>query len=240
MATELTEYGIDFSFAPVLDVECGISKVIGDRAFGDDPKTVAALAGAFFAGMQDAGMAGVGKHFPGHGSVKADSHTACPIDPRTRPEIQSRDLIPFKRLIDQGLQGIMTAHVCYPACDSDVAGYSNFWIRDMLRGELGFDGAVFSDDLSMAGAGVAGELPSRALRALSAGCDMVLLCNVGERVETSLDAIANCSDPDRARRLNAMRARAQTPRGALCDNQQWHEAMTAITALNQRYADEHA
>lgn len=191
MAAELRALEIDFSFAPVLDVESGISQVIGDRSFGYDTQTTTVLAKAFAAGMRDAGMAAVGKHFPGHGAVAADSHLELPVDPRPLAEIEARDLPPFRELINEDIEAIMPAHVVFSACDPNPAGFSPFWIGDVLRQRLGFDGAVFSDDLTMAGAAIAGDYPRRARLALAAGCDMVLVCNAPDGAAAVLDALAN-------------------------------------------------
>ncbi|MGY6213841.1 beta-N-acetylhexosaminidase [Methylolobus aquaticus] len=233
MASELRAADVDFSFAPVLDVECGISQVIGDRAFSNQPGEAAALAAAFFRGMQRAGMAAVGKHFPGHGGVSADSHLALPIDHRAWGEIDERDLIPFRALIEIGIQGIMPAHVLFPACDASPAGFSRFWIEEVLRHRLGFTGAVFSDDLSMVGAQVAGTLCERARAALDAGCDMVLVCNVSEAVEPVLDALADDDPPERQRRLEAMRGRFPVVRTELAESTEWREATTALRRLDK-------
>ncbi|MEO8132535.1 MAG: beta-N-acetylhexosaminidase [Betaproteobacteria bacterium] len=177
MAAELTSHGIDFSFAPVLDLDHGGSSVIGDRAFHRDPVAVADLATALIEGMRELGMASVGKHFPGHGFVRADSHTETPVDDRPFAAIEADDLIPFARLVKAGVDALMPAHVIYPAVDGQPAGYSTVWLREILRGGLGFDGMIFSDDLGMAGAHGAGDMLARADLALAAGCDMVLVCN---------------------------------------------------------------
>ena len=176
MAVELLAVGVDFSFAPVLDVDDNFCKVIADRSFSSDPDEVSALAGAFMRGMNDAGMATTGKHFPGHGSVAGDSHAVSPTDNRTLDEIHSKDLIPFKALLPS-LNAVMPAHIIFPQLDSLPVGFSPYWLQTQLRNELHFDGVIFSDDLTMEGAAVAGNYGERAIAALSAGCDMVLVCN---------------------------------------------------------------
>jgi len=175
MADELRAYDIDISFAPVLDLDFGNSSVIGDRSFNADPRAVTDLAGAFIDGMARAGMAATGKHFPGHGHVAADSHLELPEDPRTWEQLQD-DLVPFKALAPR-LDGIMPAHVRYQAVDDEPAGFSRHWLGKVLRGDCGYRGVIFSDDLGMAGAAGAGDFAQRAQAALGAGCDMVLVCN---------------------------------------------------------------
>ena len=188
MAWEVLAMGIDFSFAPVLDLNSWRSFVFGLRAFGADVESVTQLAGAFLQGMQAAGMPGVGKHFPGHGWVTADSHVAIPVDERSLAEIQRTDILPFKHL--QGyLAGIMPAHVIYPEVDTAPAGFSKVWLQDILRQQLGYSGVLFSDDLSMAGAHVAGDAAQRVLAALNAGCDVGLLCNDRAAAEQALSAL---------------------------------------------------
>jgi beta-N-acetylhexosaminidase len=177
IAAELSSHGVDFSFAPVLDVDFGSSSIIGNRAFSSEPARVAELAEAFHIGLKRGGSASVGKHFPGHGFVAADSHLAVPVDERGYADIERADLLPYATLIPAGLDGIMPAHVIYPKVDPSPAGFSAKWLKEILRGRLGFQGLIFSDDLSMEGASVAGGFVERANAALSAGCDMVLVCN---------------------------------------------------------------
>jgi beta-N-acetylhexosaminidase len=232
MAAELRAVDVDLSFAPVLDVECGISQVIGDRAFGDDPDTAIRLAGAFVRGMARAGMAAVGKHFPGHGSVVEDSHVALPVDRRPLADIEARDLRPFRALIEGGLDGIMAAHVIYEQLDERPAGFSPFWVREVLRQRLGFQGAVFTDDLSMAGAAYAGGPVDRARLALEAGCDMVLVCNAPGAAEAVLeDVAARGFDPAGASRLQRLRGRFPVDRAGLLAAAEWQNASARIAAL---------
>ncbi len=177
LASELRACGVDFSFTPVLDVDYGASSVIGDRAFHADPQAIAELAHSLLIGLKQGGMPTVGKHFPGHGFVCADSHLEIPLDERSYTDIELCDLIPFRQMVNFGLTAVMPAHVIYPKVDSRPAGFSKVWLKDILRGELGFEGCIFSDDLSMEGATVAGGIVQRAEAALNAGCDMVLVCN---------------------------------------------------------------
>src|SRR6266567_1013839 len=224
IAVELRSHGVDFSFAPVLDVDFGSSSVIGDRAFSDEPAVIAALAGAFVAGLAAGGAASVGKHFPGHGHVKADSHVDVPVDERGLGEIEAADLQPYRGLIANGLAGVMPAHVIYPAVDSRPAGFSRVWLKDILRGRLAFDGMIFSDDLSMEGASVAGGVVQRAEAALAAGCDMVLLCNTPQSAAELLDALkGRALDPRRAERM-----RGRGPLRPLASDTRYASAVASI------------
>lgn len=186
LAAELRAHGVDFSFTPVLDMDYGESKVIGDRAFHKEIQPIHALAHALMLGLKRGGMAAVGKHFPGHGYVAADSHVAIPVDERSFDEIAQADMQPFRQLIDDGLAAIMPAHVIYTQVDDRPAGFSERWLHKVLRQRLEFGGVIFSDDLSMEGATVAGDVTSRAHAALQAGCDMVLVCNRPDLVESLL------------------------------------------------------
>jgi len=196
MATEMLECGIDLSFAPVLDLDRG-SSVIGDRSFSPDPDVVATLGAAYLAGMHDAGMKTTGKHFPGHGSIRADSHTDDVLDSRSPAEIRQSDLEPFRALAPH-LDALMIAHVVYSQVDSLPAGYSEIWLKDILRNELGYGGTVFSDDLGMHAAKSVGTLKDRTQLCLQAGCDLVLVCHPQD-VETLLteldpaDSAWNCA-----------------------------------------------
>ncbi|HJT50819.1 MAG TPA: beta-N-acetylhexosaminidase [Nitrosospira sp.] len=177
LAAELRAAGVDFSFTPVLDMDYGQCFAIGDRAFHTDPYVITELAHSLMLGLKAAGMAAVGKHFPGHGYISADSHFELPVDERTYAEIETNDLVPFRRMVGFGITGVMPAHVVYTRVDSRPAGFSDLWLKKILREELEFEGCVFSDDLNMEGAAVAGNVIKRAQNALNAGCDMVLLCN---------------------------------------------------------------
>lgn len=221
MAAELLAVGVDFSFAPVLDVDCGVSEIIGDRAFSRDCQQAAKLAGLFMQGMHRAGMAATGKHFPGHGAVAADSHLTLPVDERDLETIIDKDLHPFKALIEQGLDAVMPAHVVYPAVDTMPAGFSRIWLQRILRQRLGFDGVIFSDDLSMEGASQAGGFTDRADAALTAGCDMVLVCNNPRVAEEVLDHLPIKENPDRQRRLVRMRGRPLFSADELHNSEQW-------------------
>lgn len=207
LAADLVSLGVDLSFAPVLDLDHGPSTVIGDRAFHRDPRVVACLAASLMHGLLAAGMANCGKHFPGHGHVAADSHVAVPVDERTRDAILDDDAMPY-RWLSTSLTAVMPAHVVYPEVDVSPAGFSRTWLQDVLRGALAFDGAIFSDDLSMEGASVAGDVVSAAHAALDAGCDMVLVCNDPRRADALLAGLVDRRDPASQSRLAALRARA--------------------------------
>jgi len=200
---ELGAHGVDFSFAPCLDLDFGTSGVIGDRALHFDPTAVGALGAELVRGFAEAGMAACGKHFPGHGFAEADSHVAVPKDERAFSELSKKDLVPYKAAIEAGLASVMPAHVIYTQIDPEPAGYSKFWLQEVLRGKLGFDGLIFSDDLSMEGASTAGGIPERARAALGAGCDMVLLCNDPVGQEVLLDSLKEISlvKPERLDRM---------------------------------------
>ncbi len=232
MAVELCSVGVDFSFAPVLDVDFGVSTIIGDRSFAKLPERVAECASGFRKGMQQAGMSAVGKHFPGHGGVALDSHLALPIDDRNYEELMACDIQPFKAMIDQGLEAIMPAHVVYSSVDKMPAGFSEYWLKTVLRDQLGFEGVIFSDDLSMAGAEFAGTYTDRVRLALGAGCDMVLICNSPGSAESVLDVVAEYSTTERNKRLESMCAKVpkySDPVGS----KKWQDAVQHIKALIQ-------
>jgi beta-N-acetylhexosaminidase len=227
MGSELQSHGVDFSFAPVLDVDYGESGVIGDRAFHREPKVITALAGALLEGLAAAGAIAVGKHFPGHGYVRADSHHDVPVDERTRKEIDAADLMPFQRLA-ASLGGVMPAHVIYPKVDPRPAGFSPVWLQEILRGELGFQGTIFSDDLSMEGARTAGGVVERAHAALDAGCDVTPLCNDPKAAGVLLEGLEKRANaPGLARRLERLRGRAISEE-ALRANAAYLEAAESI------------
>jgi beta-N-acetylhexosaminidase len=235
LAAELLAHGVDVSLAPVLDVDRGKSSVIGDRAFHSDPRAIGELARSLLQGFKQAGMSGVGKHFPGHGHVSADSHHEVPVDERTFEEIEAVDLAPFRRLIEAGLGGIMPAHVIYPRVDGEPAGYSTVWLKQVLRGRLGFDGVIFSDDLSMEGARVAGGVTERARAALGAGCDMVLLCNCPQAVDDLLDNLSYTMPAVSLARLARMHGR-QLAGGMvkLREDVRYARALHAIAGIGKR------
>ena len=223
MAAELLHYGVDLSFAPVLDIGDPVSSVIGDRAFHRNPEAISHLANAWIRGMRSAGMEAVGKHFPGHGSVEGDSHHVMPFDRRSFADIELLDLVPFRRVIDTHLVGIMMAHVIYDQVDEHAAGYSRFWIETVLREQLGFDGIVFSDDLSMCGAESVGAYSERARRALHAGCDILLVCNNPDGADEVLDSLAGLFEPDFTQ-LRMIRLHGQAAHAGLLESEDWHRA----------------
>ncbi|MGE0080005.1 MAG: beta-N-acetylhexosaminidase [Thiohalomonadaceae bacterium] len=231
MASELRAVGVDFSFAPVLDLDRGISTVIGDRAFHSNPEAVADLAGAYVQGMRKAGMAATGKHFPGHGGVAADSHVAIPVDERELSVILEEDVLPFRRLFAGGLAAVMPAHVIYPHADAQPAGFSAFWLQEVLRRRLGFQGLVFSDDLSMEGASVAGDYVDRAGAAMAAGCDMVLVCNCPQGAAQVVEGLRPGNDPVAHARMARMHGRHGITPEELHSDHHWYEAREAIARL---------
>jgi len=221
MASEVLSVGVDLSFAPVLDLDLGVSAVIGDRAFHRDPEAVSELALAWQRGMHEAGMASVGKHFPGHGGVAVDSHHGLPEDERSLADLELQDLIPFARLAHNGMNSVMVAHVLYPQVDSQPAGFSRRWLTGILRDAMRFQGVIFSDDLSMGGAEWAGDYPQRAQLALEAGCDMVLVCNQPQHAIEVVESLTNYNDPAAQLRLARMHGRQFPSRDALRGSKRW-------------------
>lgn len=231
MAAEVRAMDIDFSFAPVLDIDYGVSEVIGDRSFNRDPQVITLLATEYIRGMREAGMASTGKHFPGHGAVVADSHHEIPIDTRDKKSIWSEDIVPFKKLIKEGLDAVMPAHVIYENMDKLPAGFSRYWLQDILRSEMNFDGVIFSDDLTMEGASVMGGYPERAEAAMEAGCDMILVCNNREGAIEVIDKANISSSTISQQRLERMKGEPFMNRSALLDTKRWAETVEEVTSL---------
>ena len=233
MAQEVLDAGVDFSFAPVLDIDRGCCEVIGDRAIHEQSEVVGALGMAYMQGMRQVGMPAVAKHFPGHGGVVGDSHHVLPEDHRPYSELLD-DLRPYTSLIDDGLQGVMMAHIRYTECDPVIASLSPYWMQSVLRGELGFNGAIFSDDLTMEGASVGGSVSERADAALRAGADMILLCNNRESVGPVLQSLEGYDQPVSHGRLAAMRADfkryAEVPRGS----PDWEQSLAILDSAQER------
>lgn len=234
MASELLYYGIDLSFAPVLDLGNPISSVIGDRAFHHKPECVSRLANAWIRGMSQAGMEAVGKHFPGHGSVEGDSHHVMPFDRREYLEIEASDIIPFRRVIDTHLAGMMMAHVVYDQVDSLAAGYSKTWIENILRQQLEFTGIVFSDDLSMSGAESVGGYAERARLALDAGCDILLVCNNSAGADEVLDSLQDYNNPTSQLRMVRLHGKPDRSSCRLFASKEWQQATARLQKFNQQ------
>jgi beta-N-acetylhexosaminidase len=231
MASELRAVGVDFSFAPCVDLDYGVSEIIGDRAFHSDPDAVAALAVATMAGMREAGMASVAKHFPGHGAVVADSHVALPVDRREFADLEA-DIRPYRPLIENNLAGVMAAHVEFPRIDPLPASLSPRWIGGVLRAELGFHGCVFADDLSMGGAAAFGDVIARCELALAAGCDVLPICNDRQSVLSVIEHFRpNAGSAASQARLVRMRGRGEAPVD-LCASRQWQETAAQIASLS--------
>jgi beta-N-acetylhexosaminidase len=227
LAAELRAVGVDLSFAPCVDLDYGVSEVIGDRAYHRDPEAVARLAVSCMQGMRAAGMQATAKHFPGHGAVVADSHKALPVDRRPLSELGD-ELLPYRRLIANGLTSVMVAHVLFPEVDEAPAGFSERWIQQELRWSLGFTGAVFSDDLSMGGAAFAGSVPERARRAIAAGCDLLPICNDRAAVQATLEELAGVADPLSQVRLVRLHGRPMPNRAELLASVRWQECRAAV------------
>jgi beta-N-acetylhexosaminidase len=233
MAAELRAVGVDMSFAPCVDLDRGLAKVIGDRALHRDGAVVAALARRFAAGAKKAGMAITAKHFPTHAGAHSDSHTEFAVDNRSLAELDE-DLTPYRVLIANGLAAVMVAHVCFPAVDSRPASLSSFWISQYLRGELGFKGAVISDDLSMTGASIAGTPAERVRLALEAGCDLVLLCNAPEQIPAVLESLQGYVNPSAQLRLTRLHGRGDIDWESLHASADWQKASALLASLEAR------
>ena len=234
IGSELRAAGIDLCFAPCVDLDHGVSEIIGNRAFHARPEIVAELARDFCRGLRTAGMAAVAKHFPGHGAVRADSHLELPVDRREYGDLLD-DMQPYDSLIrNRVVAGIMAAHIVYPEVDADAAGFSARWLQTELRGRLGFDGAILSDDLSMQATVGLGSIVSRARRALAAGCDMVLVCNDRERAQRAVAALADHSNPPSLVRLARLHGTGQPLRETLLASDDWQAANRALVRLGER------
>ncbi|MGH8228686.1 MAG: beta-N-acetylhexosaminidase [Steroidobacteraceae bacterium] len=230
MAAELRSHGVDISFAPCVDLDRGMSAVIGDRALHARADAVGQLAAAYVQGMRTAGMAATAKHFPGHGAVRADSHRELPVDRRPFPDLVD-DLAPYRRLIEGGLPAVMMAHVEFPEVDARPASFSSRWIRGVLREDLHFQGAVFSDDLSMGGAARDADIVERAERVLAAGCDVVPVCNDRAAVVSLLERLHVEPHPASQARLVRMRGRGGLPFAELRSGAEWREAHDRLVGL---------
>ncbi len=228
IGAELRACRIDLSFAPCVDLDWGISEVIGDRSLHRRPEVVTELALALIRGMRDAGMAAVAKHFPGHGAVVADSHKTLPVDRRPYSVLLD-DMQPYEKLVQRRvLAGVMLAHVVYAELDPKPAGFSAYWIGEQLRRQIGFDGAVFSDDLSMKATADFGPMPERARLALDCGCDMVLICNDREAARAAVARLADYSRPLSLVRLARLHGTAAPDRGSLMASDEWRAASARL------------
>ncbi|MBL8266620.1 MAG: beta-N-acetylhexosaminidase [Steroidobacter sp.] len=233
MAAELRAVGVDLSFAPCVDLDYGASSVIGDRAFHRDPRVVSELAISFMGGMREAGMSACAKHYPGHGFVVPDSHVAMPVDRRPLVDMEE-DLTPYRRLIDNGVAAVMAAHVVFPDVDDQPAGFSRRWIQNELRGRLGFDGAIFTDDLSMAGAKVVGDMPARAKAALAAGCDVLSVCNDRQGVLQVIDSLRGSEDALSQVRMARLHGKPGLTRDALHASMDWQACEGAVKSCMEQ------
>lgn len=234
IASELRAMGIDLSFGPCVDLDRGASEIIGDRAFGRHPETVGELAASFSRGLRDGGMAAIAKHFPGHGAVVADSHLKLPVDRREYGDLLD-DMRPYDKLISSRVvAGVMTAHIVYQELDELPASFSRYWIQDELRHRLGFDGAVFCDDLSMKAAAQYGRMPERAQLALHAGCDMVLVCNDRPGARKTVAALNDYSNPLSLVRLARLHGTGHPLRESLQASDAWQTASASLEKWTRR------
>ncbi|MGB5347472.1 MAG: beta-N-acetylhexosaminidase [Woeseia sp.] len=228
IGAELRAMGIDLSFAPCVDLDWGVSDVIGDRSFHRKPRAVSELSLSLVRGMREAGMSAVAKHFPGHGAVVADSHEKLPVDRRPYSVVLD-DMQPYEKLVQNRiLAGVMLAHIVYPEMDAQPAGFSEFWIREQLRKQIGFDGAVFSDDLGMKAAADYGTMTQRARLALQAGCDMVLICNDRPAARTAVAKLADYSNPLSLVRLARLHGVGAPLRETLQASNEWQDAQRSL------------
>lgn len=227
MAAELRACGVDMTFAPCLDVDFARSKIIGERSFSSDPSVVTQLALALIQGLRLAGMSNCGKHFPGHGWVKADSHLELPLDDRSFEELEATDLKPYIWM-GQALDSIMAAHVLYPKADAKSAGFSSYWLQTILRDTLHFTGAVFSDDLSMKGAIAEGDITQRAHTALWAGCDMLIVCNDIESSDLLLKTLQFEDSPQRQERVKRLMPKGEALQWEALVNSALHKRSKAL------------
>ncbi|WP_202978285.1 beta-N-acetylhexosaminidase [Thiomicrorhabdus sediminis] len=234
LAAELLAVGVDFSFAPVVDLDYGGSKVIGDRAFHSDPVAVGLLASHVMKGMHSAGMASVAKHFPGHGFIEADTHYEVAEDKRSFNDIQQHDMQPFLRLMENGLDAVMPAHVIYSQVDKAPAGFSEFWLQKVLRQQCHFEGAVISDDMSMQAATAYGSPSERVQKALQAGCDLVLVCNDSVAADEVLAHVRWQPNALSHARLIRLHAHGRYHYDKLHYDPQWQAAVTVINKLTQQ------
>ena len=232
MASELLSVGVDASLSPVLDLNKGVSSIIGERAFHASPQDVITIASAFMHGMHEAGMPATGKHFPGHGSVLLDSHVANPVDERSMGEIEAEDMLPFAGLIKAGIPAIMAAHIIFPRADSLPVGYSRYWLKNILRDHLGFNGAVLSDDLSMEGANISSSYVDRVRAAREAGCDFTLLCNNQQAVMEVLDHLKPESYMLEKKKWQLLKANVAS-QALLQENPRWVKTKMALDKLNE-------
>ncbi|GAB6070203.1 beta-N-acetylhexosaminidase [Thiomicrorhabdus hydrogeniphila] len=233
LAAELLSVGVDFSFAPVLDLDYGGSKVIGDRAFHANPIVVGTLAMHVMNGMHKAGMASVAKHFPGHGYIEADTHLEVAIDKRPFAEIQRHDIQPFLRMIENSVDAVMPAHVMYSQVDKTPAGFSEYWLKEVLRKQCHFEGAIISDDMSMKAATEYGTAAERVNKALHAGCDLVLVCNDPAAADEVLSKVHWHSDTLSHARLIRLHAHCKFEYAKLQYDPLWQAAVAVVNKINQ-------
>ena len=234
IAKELGELGIDFSFTPVLDIDYGTSSVIGNRSFHQNVDPITELSTALHQGLTHGGMEGVGKHFPGHGSVEGDSHHVLPFDRRDFAAIEQSDLIPFRRVINTHLAGVMMAHVVYEQVDTLAAGFSKVWVNSVLRQQLGFEGVIFSDDLTMSGAESVGGYAERARLSLAAGCDILLVCNNSAGADEVLDSLQGYNNPTTQLRMVRLHGKPEPAIADLFTSPRWRQATSALRAFNRQ------